>query len=48
MEETLEEPVVRAEDIEEVVDLEDNLKGGTEVAADITTEVEEEAALRAT
>jgi len=48
VEETPEKPVVGAEDIEEVVDLEDNQEGGTEVVADITAEVEEEAALRAT
>jgi len=48
VEETPEEPVVGAEDIEEAVDLEDNQEGGTVVAADITIEVEVEAVLRTT
>jgi len=46
VEETPEEPVMEAEDIEEVVNLEDNQEGVTVVAVDITIEVEVEAVVR--
>jgi len=48
VEETPEEPVVGAKDIEEVVDLEDNQEGGTVVVVDITIEVAVEAVFRTT
>jgi hypothetical protein len=48
VEETPEKPVVGAEDIEEVVDLEDNQEGGTVVVVDITIEVAVEAVFRTT